>query len=241
MTVGDEPIALAAYEALADGYAAIAETKAENGYNEFPAMRAALGDVRGQTVLDAGCGPGFLVRDLICAGTRRVVGLDISPRMIAHARARVGTAAEVHVADLGRPLDFLEDGMFDVVASSLALDHVRDWQVPLTEFRRLLTSSGRLVFTVQHPMGAYEWMRPPTAFGVHSCEATWKGFTDTPVVVPDHYRSVAEIINPVLAAGFRLRRVEETRPVSELSAINPRKYAEGMRWPTFLLIEADAS
>ncbi|MEL7201206.1 MAG: SAM-dependent methyltransferase, partial [Pseudomonadota bacterium] len=72
------PIARDAYDALAEGYAALAETKAENGFNEHPAMRACIGDVKGLTVLDAGCGPGFLLRDLLAAGARRVCGFDVS-------------------------------------------------------------------------------------------------------------------------------------------------------------------
>ncbi len=57
----DEPIALRAYSDLADHFSAVAPTKAENAYIEQPAMRAALGDVRGLDILDAGCGPGILI------------------------------------------------------------------------------------------------------------------------------------------------------------------------------------
>jgi hypothetical protein len=58
MSDPDAPVALEAYEALARRYSDIAETKAENGYNEHPAMRAQLGAVKGLRVVDAGCGPG---------------------------------------------------------------------------------------------------------------------------------------------------------------------------------------
>ncbi len=62
------PIALNAYETLAEAYAAKAETKAENGYNEHPAIRSVIGSARGPRVLDAGSGPGFLSRDLLEGG-----------------------------------------------------------------------------------------------------------------------------------------------------------------------------
>lgn len=232
-----EPIALEAYEKLARAYAEKAEAKAENGYNEWPAMRSQIGDVAGLRVLDAGCGPGFLGRDLLAAGARLVVGFDISPTMIEIARENLGEAADLHVLDLAKELPFGSES-FDLVVSSLALDYVRDWSVPLGEFRRVLVRGGRLVFSVQHPLGSYAWFKPPTAFGVHYCEAEWKGFTDEPVTVPDYYRSFEEILNPVIQAGFVVRALTETRPDSALRALDPAKYHRGMRFPTFLVLEA---
>ncbi|MEM7763352.1 MAG: class I SAM-dependent methyltransferase [Pseudomonadota bacterium] len=233
----DSPIALAAYEALAEGYAANAERKAENGYNEHPAMRAQLGDVRGLAILDAGCGPGFLTRDLLALGASRVVALDISPNMVRLAEERNGPSVEYLVADLAQPIA-QADARFDLIVSSLALDYVRDWSRPLGEFYRLLKPCGRLLFSVQHPMGAYAWFEPPSAFGVHYCEATWRGFTKQPVVVPDYYRSVEELINPVLQAGFRLTQLHETKPLPELATIDPRKYQKNATFPTFIIVDA---
>lgn len=239
-----EPIARDAYEKLARAYAEKAEAKAENGYNEYPAMRTQIGEVDGLRILDAGCGPGFLARDLLRAGAHSVVAVDVSPTMIDIAGETLadsiqGGNAEVHVLDLGLELP-IESAGFDLVVSSLALDYVRDWSVPLGEFRRLLVPGGRVVFSVQHPQGSYAWFRPPSAFGVHYCEAQWKGFTDEPVTVPDFYRSIGEILNPLLASGFRLRAIQETRPVETLRAIDPAKYERGQRFPTFLILDAES-
>ncbi|MDJ0978275.1 MAG: class I SAM-dependent methyltransferase [Erythrobacter sp.] len=234
----DRPIALEAYEALADGYAAKAETKAENGYNEHPAIRRVIGAVTGLDVLDAGCGPGFLTRDLIAAGASRIAAFDVSPRMVELARERNGPETPIIAADMAKPLDWLADASFDLVVSSLALDYVRDWSKPLGEFRRVLKPGGRLVFSVQHPLGSYLWFRPETAFGVHYCEASWRSFTEEPVIVPDYYRSFEEIVGPLLSAGFALAGVHETRPVPELEQIDPEKYRRHSTIPTFMVIEA---
>ncbi|MAP93926.1 MAG: SAM-dependent methyltransferase [Ponticaulis sp.] len=238
MSNTDKPIALEAYEALAERYAAMAETKAENGYNEHPAMRIAIGDPAGLQILDAGCGPGFLSRDLLDKGAASATAFDISPKMVEIARRTTGCRATCFVADLAQPLKTLEDRSFDLVVSSLAIDYVRDWSVPLSEFARLLKTGGRLVMSVQHPMGAFNWYKPKSAFGVQLCRADWKGFGGEPVEVPDYYRSFEEIINPVMQAGFSLKGVTETRPLPELKALNPRKFEQNDSFPTFMIIDA---
>lgn len=240
MPDSQEPIALAAYEALAKGYNARAESKAENGYNEHPAMRRQIGDVAGLRVLDAGCGPGFLTRDLLAAGAASAAAFDVSPAMIEIARERLGDSAELWVGDMAQPLR-MDDASIDLVVSSLALDYVRDWSMPLGEFARVLVPGGRLVVSVQHPMGSFEWFKPPSAFGVHYCEARWKGFTPAPVVVPDYYRSVEEVINPILQAGFVLGALKETRPVAALKEIDADKFRRNDTFPTFLILDARAN
>ena len=238
MTNPSRPIALDAYEKLAQGYSDIAETKAENGFIEQPVIRKCIGRVRELKVLDAGCGPGIMLKWLLDNGAKEVAGFDVSPAMIRLAEKRTENLAALHVADMAEPLPFLETAHFDLVTSSLAIDYVKDWRTPLSEFRRVLKTTGRLVFSVQHPMGSYEWFKPPSAFGVHLCEAQWTGFTKEPVTVPDYYRSFDEIINPVISAGFRLDRITETKPVPELKEINPEKYERTLRQPTFMVIEA---
>src|SRR5579859_7826654 len=62
-----------------------------------------LGDLSGQQVLDAGCGEGFLARVLAAHGAH-VTGIDLSPRLVAMARAKDPHHAITYlVADLSRP------------------------------------------------------------------------------------------------------------------------------------------
>jgi len=81
----EPPIALAAYEKLAERFAAMADTKVENALYERPATLSLLPDVRGLEVLDAGCGPGFYSEWLLDRGTE-VTAIDVSPKMIDQAR-----------------------------------------------------------------------------------------------------------------------------------------------------------
>jgi 2-polyprenyl-3-methyl-5-hydroxy-6-metoxy-1,4-benzoquinol methylase len=69
----DKPLALEAYEQLAEAYAARVDTKPHNAYYERPATLSLLPDVTGSTVLDAGCGPGAYTGWLVQHGARVVV------------------------------------------------------------------------------------------------------------------------------------------------------------------------
>lgn len=107
--------------------------------------------VRGATVLDFGCGTGgidvLLVRQHKAA---KVVGVDIEPRVLEHARSRVaaaGLAAHVNFRRTGGgPLPF-RDGDFEVVFSKDAIAHVADKQALFAEFWRVLWAGGYLVLS----------------------------------------------------------------------------------------------
>jgi SAM-dependent methyltransferase len=137
------PIALKAYEKLAERYAAMIDTKPHNAYYERPATLSLLPSVRGKHVLDAGCGPGAYAQILVRRGAK-VVGVDISPKMLRLARERVGNKAEFHLADLTRPVKFLQSDSFDIVISSLMIPYIRDLAPLFKEFYRVLKSPGIL-------------------------------------------------------------------------------------------------
>ena len=59
LPMNDKPIALDAYETLAEAYASVVDTKPHNAYYERPATLSLLPDVKGKRILDAACGPGL--------------------------------------------------------------------------------------------------------------------------------------------------------------------------------------
>lgn len=112
-----------------------------NGLLERPALRSLIPrPLAGRSVLDAGCGSGAQCAWLLGEGAD-VTGLDLSPAMVDQARQRCGSAAKLMVADLADDLP-LEPRSFDGVTCSLALHYLRDWQVPLASFARILRPGG---------------------------------------------------------------------------------------------------
>ena len=93
----------------------------------LPRLLELLGDVAGRSVLDAGCGEGYLARVLTANGAR-VTGIDLSPRLIAMAREKdTEGQIEYRVGDLSQPLPDHVD-RFDAVASYLVLNDVEDYR-----------------------------------------------------------------------------------------------------------------
>lgn len=230
------PMALEAFEALADEFAALAETKAHNAYYERPATLSMLPDVTGLRVLDAGCGPGFYAEWLLDRGAD-VVAVDVSDRMVAIAKERLGSRGDVVRADLDAPLDFLDDASFDLVVAPLVLDYVRDWRRLFREFRRVLRSEGLLVFSVEHPFSDFSHRHMRNYFDTEVVECTWRGF-GTPVPVKSLRRPIGALMNELVEAGFTIDRLLEPRPTDAFREADPEDYDKLMRRPGFLCVRA---
>jgi len=77
----------AQYDNIAEQYARTKDSPLRR-WVEQPSFLGMVGDVRGLRVLDLACGDGFYTRVLKAAGAAEVVGVDISPAMVALATQR---------------------------------------------------------------------------------------------------------------------------------------------------------
>lgn len=233
----NKPLAQDAYDALAEVYAEKIDTKPHNAYYERPAMISLLPEVDGRHVLDAGCGPGVYTEWLVKHGAL-VVAFDANPKMVRLARQRVGETARVIQANLEEPLDFLQDGAFDIVLCPLAMDYVKEWEPTFGEFFRVLKPAGLLLFSMEHPYTKYDDHRDTSNyFNVERVEYTWRGF-GTPVTVPSYRRPLESVVDAVVRAGFILEKILEPKPTPEFEQSDPEEYAELMRSPGFMCVRA---
>ncbi len=232
----DKPIALEAYERLAERYAALVDTKPENAYLECPATLSLLPDVKSKHVLDAGCGPGSYSEWLVNRGAK-VVAFDISPTMVKLTQQRLGTRVKVSLADLSKPLSFLKEGFFDIVLSALVLDYIKDWKSVFSEFYRVLREDGLLIFSAEHPFMKFALHEEGDYFDTELVEWEWRGF-GIRVKMPSYCRSLYSMISPLLVTGFTLEKIIEPRPTKEFKLRDPETYEKLSKRPGFICIRA---
>ena len=105
----------------------------------------------GERVLDVGCGTGIVAREVATrlGATGAVTAVDLSAKMLAVARTaavREGLTIEWREGN-AEQLPF-QDGAFDLVLCQFALMFVADKTAALSEMRRVVTGSGRVVISV---------------------------------------------------------------------------------------------
>jgi ubiquinone/menaquinone biosynthesis C-methylase UbiE len=214
------------------------------GAPEWPALRAMLPDLHGRTVLDLGCGFGWFCRWAREQGAAYVVGIDVSEKMLARARAATQDSAITYARADMEQLE-LTPGSFDLVYSSLALHYVEHLDRLMAEVHRSLAPGGSLVISVEHPIFTAPvepgWSTDPAGHrrwpvdsylseGPRSTDWLAKG------VIKQH-RTLASYLNMLLRRGFTLCHVEEWGPTEEQIAVHP-EWADERQRPPFVLIGA---
>lgn len=118
---------------------------------EIVAQRMATLDVLqpgvGERILDVGCGPALLVRDLASAVGRTglVAGIDDSDEMIALARTRCADRDQVRLEVAHAERLPFATGSFDAATCVQVLLYVPDVAAALAEMHRVVRPGGRVV------------------------------------------------------------------------------------------------
>lgn len=100
----------------------------------------------GESVVDIGCGPGFLSEQMaeIVGSKGRVLGIDISDDLLAFARDRNKREWLTYQHGDAKALK-VGDRSFDVAVSAQVLEYVDDPDRALSEMHRVLKPGGRAV------------------------------------------------------------------------------------------------
>jgi len=94
--------------------------------------------------LEVGCSGGVLIESLKMHGFRRLQGIDIDDNAVEICRQK--GISDVHIADAEKT-EF-KDQQFDLIIASDVLEHIRDEDRALQEWRRILKSGGKLIIFV---------------------------------------------------------------------------------------------
>ncbi len=99
--------------------------------------------IAGAEALDAGCGEGYGA-DILAQTAERVVGIDIKPELVAHARRRYQRPnLDFRLMDC-EAMNF-GHSTFDVVVSNELIEHLPDFEAFLVGAQKVLRSGGRFM------------------------------------------------------------------------------------------------
>lgn len=214
-----------------------------DGAPEWPALRAMLPKVDGLSIVDLGCGFGWFCRWAREHGAKEVLGLDLSEKMLARARA-AGSDRNINYERADLDELSLPKGRFDLAYSSpytmSAMSHGCS-----RLFIRLSSPAGSSTFSTEHPI-----FMAPTNPGWSVDVAgrkTWpvdrylvEGPRTTDWLAPGvvkHHRTIGTTLNHLIQAGFTIGHVGEFRPTDAQIAARP-ELAEELERPMFLLVQA---
>jgi SAM-dependent methyltransferase len=180
------------------GYAVWSESYDEPGNPivaiEEPAVWSLLDGLAPGRSLDAPCGTGRPARRLAELG-HEVVGIDLTPEMLRHARLALPKSSFGQADLLALPFPA---ATFDLVVSGLAIAHVADLPGAVGELSRVLRPGGRLILTALHPFQAHLGWHAPFADA-----SGQRGF------VREHAHTHADYLTAFTAAGLAVRRCVE--------------------------------
>ena len=234
-------------ETFFEGYKKLRENEASaNILFEIPALFLMLPDLKGQRVLDLGCGLGEHCKLFVEAGAEQVVGIDISAKMLEIARKENSNPKieyiQMPMEDIGRL-----EGSFDIVVSSLAFHYVEDFAGVVQNIYSLLSDGGIFLFSQEHPLvsshcGGNRWTKDDEGNKLHlnlanygvegERETTW--FVDN---VRIYHRMFSTIVNTLISTGFAIMQMIEPLPTEELLQRYP-EHRDLLHKPDFLLLKA---
>ena len=213
---------------------------------EIPALFSLLPDLTGLTILDLGCGFGEHCKGFIERGAAKVVGIDISEKMLEVAKAE---NSDPKITYLNMPMEDLDkiEERFDLVVSSLAVHYVDDFAGVVKNIHNLLNPGGLFVYSQENPLntchsGGNRWTRDENGnklylnlanYGVEGeRESVW--FVDN---VKKYHRMFSTIVNTLVDAGFIIEKMIEPMPDEEMLKQHPDQ-KDLFHKPDFLLIRA---
>jgi SAM-dependent methyltransferase len=220
---------------------------ARAGYDSYrdclntPAFMAMLPEVSKLTGLDIGCGEGHNTRLLARAGAR-MIGLDIAPQFLKHARQTelADPCGIQYTQGSGLALPF-PNRSFDFVTAFMSLMDMPDIARVLAEAHRVLRPGGFLQFSILHPC-----TNVPVRHKVKDAQGQdvaltlagyfqpltgeieeWSFSSAPPAIrqqwplfkVPRYTHTLSQWLNKLIETGFAIERLSE--PVPPVSGLQP--------------------
>lgn len=212
---------------------------------EQPAFWSLILEITGKRVLDLGCGYGESCRWYLERGAEKVVGVDISEKMIVRAKAVNPDPRIEYMVAAMEELKFTA-GTFDFIGSSLAFHYVADFSGLIDRIAGWLSPGGYLVFSQEHPIATAKHAQKGWCKDDQGNKQHWKmdDYHDEGVRkqywfidgVLKYHRTMETIFNTLIQRQLEILYLRE--PVASVAEEAKRPdLADERRRPPFLIIQ----
>ena len=233
-------------ETFFEGYKKLRENEVNaNNLFEIPALFSMMSDLNDKIILDLGCGFGEHCKRFVESGAKKVVGIDISEKMLEIAKQE---NADSKITYINMPMENISQlkEKFDIVISSLTFHYVEDFAGVVKNIFDLLNENGIFLFSQENPLctcfsGGNRWTKDENGnklyinlsnYGIEGeRESSW--FVDN---VKKYHRTFSSIINTLIETGFTIEKMIEPLPTEDLLKKYP-DYKDLFHKPDFLLVK----
>ena len=212
---------------------------------EWGRLQMLFPPLRGKDVLDLGCGYGWHCKYAAENGAKRVLGIDLSQKMIAEAERRNGDSRITYrvcgIAEYTYP-----ENRWDCVISNLALHYIADIGQIFANVYRTLKPEGIFLFNIEHPVFTagvdqdwiYDADGKPMYWPIDNYFIPGERKTHfLGCDVTKQHHTLTQIFMGLLDCGFTIVAVEE-EPPKEVTSLPGME--DELRRPMMLLVKAVA-
>lgn len=211
---------------------------------EWHQLEPLFPDMEGKSVLDLGCGYGWHCTYAADHGAARVLGIDLSSKMIETAKER-NSARQIEYRVCGIDEYAYPENTWDLVVSNLALHYIEDLDAVFAHVHRTLKNGGVFLFNIEHPVftagSNQDWIYNPDGTPAYwPVDDYYKpGLRHTRFlgcdVIKQHH-TLTQILMGLMNAGFELEVIEEVMPPQNMMHLPG--FIDELRRPMMLLIKA---
>lgn len=222
-------------------------------YLERPAIFGNLPKLQGKDVLCLGCGSGEEIERIKSLGAKKVIGIDISEKLIEIAKENY-LNFDFRVMD-AENLDFPKES-FDLVFSSLTMHYLESWLKTLKSVNRVLKQDGIFIFSVTHPFFSAIQKKEnerikSRIFGYKDIKNTANieiygdylnsyrldAFVSKELTVSNYHRPLSIIIKEFIESGFKLIGLVEPKAQDESKDKYYKFWAIHQKIPEFMIFK----
>lgn len=201
---------------------------------DTPSFISLLGDLKGKTVLDIGCGDGLFCTELMSRGAK-VIGLDGSKNMLSMAKSNCPTAEFIRCDLINENIPLKQK--VAIVTSKMMLMNVASVKLTSEKVWQVLKVGGLYGVDIVHPF------RPLIKNLINKKSKYQSGFSyfqETRGTInfsgkdfAFYYRPLQTYINDIIGAGFSLIKIQEPFVPEDLLKKFP-DLADKQKYPTSL-------